>query len=345
MNKVKIAIIGVTGYGGMALLERIVKHPHVEIKYLCSRAQAGQSITQYNSKLLPYINNLPETFSHPDDIDYSEIDCLFTATPNGYSSTIAQKVINSNTRLIDLSADFRLLDSSVFAEYYEGIKYPADLMSEVAYGLSEYNRDNIKTAKIIANPGCYPTASSLGLVPFIKNNIISKDNIIIDAKSGVTGAGKKASEALLFAELHNSFSAYKVLAHRHTPEIEQNIQVYGDLAKSVTVKFTPHLLPINQGILTTAYAQAQDKDITDELLFNTLQEYYAGEKFVHVCFTPPKTSDIYNTNNCYIYATYDKRTNNIIIISAIDNLIKGAAGQALQNFNIMYGFDEILGLQ
>lgn len=344
MNKVKIAIIGVTGYGGMAALERMVKHPHVEIKYLCSRAQTGQSVTGYNAKLLPYKQQLPELFSHPDEIDFSSIDCLFTATPNGYASTIAEKVLNSNTRLIDLSADFRLLDSNIFSEYYEGIEYPSSLMSDVAYGLSEYNREQIKTAKIIANPGCYPTASSLALIPLVQKNIISTDNLIIDAKSGVTGAGKKANESLLFAELQNSFSAYKVLAHRHTPEIEQNLQVYGELNNSVKVKFTPHLLPISQGILTTIYGQGQAENITDQLLYETLQEYYASEPFVHVCEQSPKTLDVFDTNNCYIYATYDKHTNNIIIVSVIDNLIKGAAGQAIQNFNIMYGFDEKLGL-
>ncbi len=336
-KKIKIGILGVSGYTGLALLNLLSNHPQAEITTLASSQHIGKNISDLYTTFSGL--NLPN-FVSSENINFAELNCLFTATPNGIASQIAPQALKHNCKLIDLAADFRLKDKQVFEKWY-GFAPDENILQKAVYGLTEWNRAEIQQAQILANPGCYPTVSALGIIPLLKNNLIENNFCIIDAKSGATGAGKKAEESILFSEMSESFSAYKVLAHRHTPEIEQSLELFGK--QKMPVRFTPHLLPIKRGILSTIYLQPKNK-ITNLALEECFKETYKNENFIKCVGEPPKTKDVYNSNNCYIYSVYDEHTNLIIIISVIDNLMKGAAGQAVQNFNLMFDLPETLGL-
>jgi len=344
-KKIKVAVIGVTGYSGSVLLDFLAKHSAVSVEYICSSSNTGKCVFSVNPSLIGLKDKIPEFLSSPDElpVDEEKLDCVFTCTPNGVSTQIAERFQKTKIKLIDLSADFRLKESSVFEEWYPGLKHPnKDLMKDVAYGLTEWNRQEIKNCKILANPGCYPTASALAILPLLRNKLVTKDNIIIDAKSGTTGAGRKLADNMLFSEVAESFSAYAVEKHRHTPEIEQSLNLFGNT--QTVLKFTPHLLPVKRGILSTIYLKPKKTDITENELFDCLKSQYKDEKFVKIFKNPPNLKDVNYSNRCHIAVRYDQRTQTVILFSAIDNLIKGAAGQAMQNFNSMFNFDESLGL-
>ncbi len=341
MKKVRIAIMGVSGYSGNVLLELLLKHPNVEIKYLCSSRNTNSSPREMPRFL--GLEQIPNNFIKPEDLDFSQIDCLFTATPNGIASSLVEKALNNNVKLIDLAADFRFKDKEIFEEWYSPLKaVDSKYLEQAVYGLSELNREKIKQTKILANPGCYPTASALPIIPLAKANLIKSELIVIDAKSGITGAGKKLEENFLFGELSENFSAYNILKHRHTPEIENSIESFGQY--KARVKFTPHLLPIRRGILSTIYIENKINNINHKTINECLKDFYGKERFIKIVDELPQIANVRDTNQCHIYATYDLRSNLIILISVIDNLMKGAAGQALQNFNLMFGFEESLAL-
>ncbi len=340
-NKIKVAIAGVTGYTGIVLLNLLLKHPHVQIVALCSGQHKGKHLSVLQPSFTG-VDGLPNLIG-TEELPWDEIDCLFTATPNGYASEIVNKALEHKVKLIDLAADFRLQDANQYNDWYAPLKAsPNEVLKQAVYGLVEFNRKEISEAQIIANPGCYPTASALAILPLLKANLIDTSLCIIDAKSGATGAGKKAEEGLLFSEISESFSAYKVDKHRHTPEIEQSLQIFG--RQKMNVRFTPHLVPMRRGILATVYLKPKSNNLSEKELQNCFKESYNHEHFVHFVSEQPKTKDVYESNRCHLWAGLDKRTNLIVVVSVIDNLMKGAAGQAVQNFNLMLGLNELLSL-
>jgi N-acetyl-gamma-glutamyl-phosphate reductase len=338
-KKIRVAIIGVSGYTGLALTKLLCAHPQAKIVALCSGAHAGKSLSEVHPAF--YDQNLP-ILQNPKSLTWEDLDCVFTATPNGVATGLAAKAKAAKVRLIDLAADFRLKDSAQFNEWYAPLKAPSqEYLQEAVYGLTEFNRQAIKKATILANPGCYPTASALGIIPLLKAGLVQNSLCIIDAKSGTTGAGKKAEESLLYAEVAESFSAYKVDGHRHTPEIEQSLKIFA--GQDLTLRFTPHLLPVKRGILATIYLQA-NKGVSKSQIQGCFAKAYQNEPFVKFVEEPPHTKHVYGTNRCHIYATLDERTGMVVVVSVIDNLLKGAAGQALQNFNLMFDLEETHGL-
>jgi len=352
MKKIKVSIIGATGYAGKELIKILSGHPEVELMFLGSSTYAGKNITEVFPE---FLNSLNKKLIKPDSAFISrDSDLVFTALPHTVSMDIVPELLNKKgIKVIDLSADYRLKDMMVYKEWYkkehEGIN--KKLLTQAVYGLPELYLDDIKNASLVANPGCYPTSVILGIAPLLKNHLVDPEGIIIDAKSGVSGAGRKPSLGLHFAECNESFKAYKVLKHNHIPEIEQELStIYSgknNLEKQMNIKitFTPHLLPINRGILSTCYLNLKSMQNEEEIL-KVYQEFYQKAPFVRI-FTPPnlpETRFVTDTNYCDIGFAVDKRVGKIKVISVIDNLIKGAAGQAVQNMNIMFGFSETCGL-
>ncbi len=352
MKKIKVSIIGATGYAGKELIKILSGHPEVELMFLGSSTYAGKNITEVFPE---FLNSLNKKLIKPDSVFISrDSDLVFTALPHTVSMDIVPELLNKKgIKVIDLSADYRLKDTMVYKEWYkkehEGIN--KKLLTQAVYGLPELYLDDIKNASLVANPGCYPTSVILGIAPLLRHHIVEPEGIIIDAKSGVSGAGRKPSLGLHFAECNESFKAYKVLKHNHIPEIEQELStIYSgknNLEKQMNIKitFTPHLLPINRGILSTCYLNLKSMQNEEEIL-KVYQEFYQKAPFVRI-FTPPnlpETRFVTDTNYCDIGFAVDKRVGKIKVISVIDNLIKGAAGQAVQNMNIMFGFSETCGL-
>ena len=352
MKKIKVSIIGATGYAGKELIKILSGHPEVELMFLGSSTYAGKNITEVFPE---FLNSLNKKLIKPDSAFISrDSDLVFTALPHTVSMDIVPELLNKKgIKVIDLSADYRLKDMMVYKEWYkkehEGIN--KKLLTQAVYGLPELYLDDIKNASLVANPGCYPTSVILGIAPLLKNHLVDPEGIIIDAKSGVSGAGRKPSLGLHFAECNESFKAYKVLKHNHIPEIEQELStIYSgknNLEKQMNIKitFTPHLLPINRGILSTCYLNLKSMQNEEEIL-ELYQEFYQKAPFVRI-FTPPnlpETRFVTDTNYCDIGFAVDRRVGKIKVISVIDNLIKGAAGQAVQNMNIMFGFSETCGL-
>ena len=339
--KINVAIVGSTGYTGYELVKILARHPDVNIKHLSSRSNAGEKYTN----IYPQLNGvLPNISCIEDDIDKMahECDVIFLALPHGISASKINKDILKKTKIIDLSADFRLHNLDVYAKWYGNHKAPT-LLEEAVYGLAEIYRNDIKTANLIANAGCYTTCSILTLYPLVKNDLIDVNTIIIDAKSGVSGAGRSVSFGSMFCEANENVKAYKIAEHRHTPEIEQELSVVAN--KDIKVQFTPHLVPMNKGLLTTCYAKLKS-EITEKDVKSAYQEQYKNEFFVRLLDDGvfPETKYVKDTNFIDINFKIDDRTGNIIAVGAIDNLIKGASGQAVQNMNIMFGFDEKSGL-
>ena len=337
----KVGIVGATGYTGIELFRLLLRHPQVQIVLGTSEKFAGKRI-----------DHVFPSFSGETDLVLEELnddrvlscDVVFSCLPHksamSHVAVWHQKA--PSLKIIDLSADFRFKSADVYGQWYEPHLHPT-LLQEAVYGLPELYREKIKTARLIGNPGCYPTGAILSLVPLIKAKAIDPQSLIIDSKSGVSGAGRSATVESLFSEVNDSFHAYKVGKHRHTPEIEKELSAAA--GNNITISFTPHLVPMDRGILSTIYATATGiKDTASAL--NILKQAYAGEKFVRVMPEGilPKTKDVRGSNRCHIGCVYDPRTNRLIIIAAIDNLLKGASSQAIQNMNLMCGFAEETGL-
>ena len=337
-DSLKIAIAGATGYVGLELINILSKHPKVSILYLCATKSIGKKINTYDKRIkkkLPKISKI-------NSIKWSKIDVIFTALPNGESQKIA-KVLPGGVKLIDLAGDFRLKDFNEYKKWY-GLNHSCkNLLKQSIYALSEFSRKKLKNYKIIACPGCYPTSIQIPLVPLIKNKMIKTNNIIIDSKSGYSGAGKKIKNKFKFKHLFNSVSAYGIGSHKHMPEIDQELSKVAK--KNINVFFTPHLIPMFRGILSTIYIDLE-ANVTQSKVLKTLSNFYKTNNFIKVLKSDSliSTNDVINTNNCYISVCKTKYKNKIIILSAIDNLIKGGAGQAVQNLNLKFNFPSKTGL-
>jgi N-acetyl-gamma-glutamyl-phosphate reductase len=338
---VKVAVVGASGYTGVELLRLLAGHPQVEVTCVTARQHAGEHV----ASLFPALSGRFDLLCESADAQAiaGRADLIFTALPHQAAMEIIPDLLRAGRRVIDLSADYRLRDAEVYAAWY-GKHGSPELLAEAVYGLPELYREHVRNARLIANPGCYPTSVALALAPLIKNRLIDPATLVIDSKSGTSGAGRSASVGSLFCEVNEGFKAYGVASHRHTPEIEQTLT---DLAGApVTVSFTPHLLPVNRGILSTCYAGLAQKSTTAELLA-VYAEYYRHEPFirVHPAGSLPNVAYVRGSNFCDLGVVSDPRTGRVIVVSAIDNLVKGAAGQALQNFNILLGLPETTGLE
>jgi len=340
-SKISAAIIGASGYTGLELLRILKNHPHVNITTITSRQYAGKAV----AKIFPSLRGLYDEliFSNLENASNIEADVVFCCLPHGASMEIVSGFIKAGKKVIDLSADFRIKDVAIYEKWYGPHTRPG-LIGEAVYGLPEINREEIKKASLIANPGCYPTGATLAVAPALKAGLIDMEKtIIVDSKSGVSGAGRGLSEATTFVEVSGGFKAYKVGAHRHTPEIAQNLT--GLAGEKVEIVFTPHLLPVSRGILTTLYASLTEGLTTAELL-SLYAKTYGHEFFIRLLPEGefPNINAVRGSNFYDIGLWSDPDTGQMIAVSAIDNLVKGASGQAVQNMNIVFGFDETTGL-
>lgn len=335
---VRAGIVGGTGYTGVELLRILALHPQVDVVAVTSRGDAGKRVSDAYPNLRGHLD-LP--FVEPSLTAFETCDVVFFATPNGTCMRMAAELLERGIRVIDLAADFRLKDPEVFAQWYGEAHACPDLLSEAVYGLPEFNRDAIRGARLIACPGCYPTAVQLGLAPLLRSGVVDPQSLIADVKSGVSGAGRKAEIPILMSETGESLKAYAVAGHRHWPEIRQGLSAL--IAAPVGLTFVPHLIPMIRGIHATLYGrfvgQAQD-------LQSLFEQTYADEPFVDVLpsGSHPDTRNVRGSNRCQIAVHRPMNGDTIVVLSAIDNLVKGAAGQAVQNMNLMFGFDEIAGL-
>ncbi len=337
----KIAICGGSGYTGVELLRLLSNHPEADVTAITSEKSAGRKLTD----LFPHLHRYADLDYEPLNKErlLKKADIFFLALPHGASQEAVNFFYRSGKKVIDLSADYRLSDPETYEQWY-GLRHDfTATLKRAVYGLPEINRKKIRKAGLVANPGCYPTSAILGLMPALKKNLVDVSSLVIDSKSGASGAGRKADLAISFCEVNDGFKAYGIGTHRHTPEIEQEL---GSLAgKKITVNFTPHLLPLDRGILTTIYARMSKKMAQDDIV-GVYKKAYAAEPFVkvHDSGSYPNIKNVRGTNFCEIGLKLNERTNTLIIVSVIDNLVKGASGQAIQNMNIMTGLDETTGL-
>lgn len=341
MSKIKLGVLGSNGYVGYELVRLLLNHEAVEIKYLSSRTHKGKKYYELYPNLYGKIDL---EFEDVNLEKCKELDLLFCATPQGFCASIINENLLKSTKIIDLSADFRIKNAKVYEQYYKIEHKAKDFLNEAVYGLCEIHRDKIKKARLIANPGCYTTCSILSLYPLVKENLIDKDFIIIDAKSGTSGAGKEAKLDSLFCEVNENIKAYGLKTHRHTPEIEQELSLA--LNDEVVLQFTPHLIPMQRGILSTSYVRLKEK-ISEEQVRAIYEKYYKDEYFVRLLPKDilPQSKFVRGSNYVDINISLDTRTNNLLVLASLDNLIKGAAGQAIQNMNILFNLDEKTGLQ
>jgi len=343
-EKAKIGILGASGYTGAELVRLLLRHPRVEIALLTADRKAGQHMRDVFPQFAPY--DLPQLISI-DGIDWksADLDLIFCALPHGTTQLVISKIFaeKPDAKVVDLSADFRLTDLDAYAKWYGHPHQATALQTQAVYGLSEVYRRGVKTAKLVANPGCYTTCAQLPLIPLLKAKAIETDGIVVDAKSGMTGAGRSAKEAMLFSEVSEGFNAYGVGHHRHMAELDQEFSKAA--GKEVIVSFTPHLLPQNRGILSTIYVRGR-RGKTPEELHALLLKAYEKEEFVHVLpfGQTPQTRHVRGSNMTFIGLAKDRAPGRAIIVSALDNLTKGASGQAVQNMNLMLGFRESLGI-
>ena len=338
----RVAIIGASGYTGVELARILCNHPEFELTAATSRQYAGKPLSEVFPNLLGKTDLICENLSIDELCERA--DLFFAAVPHKTAMDLVPQLLREGKKVVDLSADFRLRDVATYEEWYQEHSSP-EFIAEAAYGLPELYRDKIKNARLVANPGCYPTSIVLGLAPLLKEGLIDPTSIIVDSKSGTTGAGRAASVGTLFCEVHDGFKAYKVGGtHRHLPEIEQELSVLNK--KDVTISFTPHLLPISRGILSTSYANIA-KDTSEDDLRKLYLDMYDTEPFVRILpqGTFPATQHVRGSNFCDIGFAIDKRANRIIVVTAIDNIVKGAAGQAVHNMNLMCGIEETTGLE
>ena len=339
---VKVSIVGATGYTGAELVRILHSHPEVELTALTTRSYVDMPFDKIYPHLYKYNQLVCEEMNFPKLFENSEV--IVIALPHGHAMPVALEAARLGKKIVDLGADFRLKDYRVYEKWYKVEHEARKLLDSAAYGLPEVNRDNIKKASLVANPGCYPTSAILALAPLLKHKLIDTGSIVIDSKSGVSGAGRGLALGSHFCEANENFKAYNVAAHRHTPEIEQELsRIAGE---PITVTFTPHLLPITRGILSTVYANLLDPPVAKDRIREAYLDYYKEEFFVRVLpeGTLPQTKWVSGANHCDIGLTLDSRTGRVIVTSAIDNLVKGASGQAVQNMNIICGLPEDMGL-
>jgi N-acetyl-gamma-glutamyl-phosphate reductase len=362
----RVAILGASGYTGGELVRLLARHPRAEVVVLTADRHAGEPL----GTVFPYLAGLDlPVLLKIEDVEWAglDIDVVFCALPHGTTQEIVKGLLHAtghslidevmheglddlvsglkkDVKVIDLSADFRLDDMDVYAHWYGHEHYAPGLQPEAVYGLTELRRDDIRDARLVACPGCYPTVPQLALAPLLVHGLIERDGIIIDAKSGVTGAGRGANQAMLYAEVAEGVHAYGIASHRHTPEIEQELSKAANAP--VTVSFTPHLVPMNRGLLATMYVSLAG-DATADTLRDALARQYRGEPFVRIAEpgVAPATRDVRGSNFCVIGVFEDRVPGRAIVIGVIDNLVKGASGQAIQNMNVMFGFPEALGLE
>lgn len=331
-------ILGASGYTGAELVRLLAPHPHVKIKAMTAESQAGKRLAD----VYPHLSAFDDQLVAHDQVDYAGVDVVFCCLPHGTTQEIIA-ALPLHVRIVDLSADFRLHDLDDYREWYGHEHRAPDLQKDAVYGLSEHHSAEIKQARLVANPGCYPTCALLAIVPLVKAGLIAPDRLIIDAMSGVTGAGRKASQALLFSEINDGVKAYGVGGHRHVAEMEQQVSLVA--GKKLHISFTAHLVPMNRGMSATIHTHVPEGVKADELRL-ALKQFYAQAPFMQVCEAGiiPSTHEVRGTNQCRIAVVDDRRSGKAILVSVIDNLVKGASGQAVQNMNLMFGFDETLGL-
>jgi N-acetyl-gamma-glutamyl-phosphate reductase len=338
---IRVGIVGATGYSGVELIRLLANHPHAKVSRLYTSSAEGESLAHMFHHLggeqLPLLEAIdPEQIARDNDV-------VFLATPAGVSSTLTPQLLDKDIRVIDLSGDFRLKSEESYRTWYKKEPASQEHLAASVYGLPEWNRELVASASFIANPGCYPTASLLGMLPLARSGWVAPNSWIVDAKSGVSGAGRGVSLGVHYSEVNESVSAYKVAQHQHTPEIEQELT--RQTGTETIIQFTPHLIPMTRGILATAYAQL-NRSVSAEELQQLYLETYADKPFVRIrpFASHPRTKEVYGSNYCDIGLHLDQRTGRVIILSVIDNMVKGAAGQAIQNMNIMFGLDETSGL-
>ena len=335
---INVGVVGATGYTGVELLRLLSTHPEVDISTVTSRTESGRQV----SDVFPSLRASSElAFSEPNNTQLAACDVVFFATPNGVAMHQVPELLQADCKVVDLSADFRLKDALVWEQWYGEKHAAADLLSEAVYGLPELNRDQIRTARLIANPGCYPTAVQLGFLPLLENNIVNPATLIADAKSGVSGAGRKVALASLYCETADSFKAYGVSGHRHLPEISQSLKSVS--SDDLQLVFVPHLTPLIRGIHATLYATLVDANVDLQALF---EQRYQNELFVDVlpANSHPDTSSVRGSNFCRIAVHRPQNGNTVVVLVTEDNLVKGAAGQAIQNMNLLFGLNEATGL-
>ena len=335
---IKVGIVGGTGYTGVELLRLLSRHPDVELTAITSRKEAGLRVDAMYPSLRGWVDL---AFTTPDEANLAGCDVVFFATPNGIAMQEAVRLVEAGVRVIDLAADFRIKDIAEWEKWYGMTHASPQLVAEAVYGLPEINRDAVRAARVVANPGCYPTAVQLGFLPLIEAEAIDPASLIADCKSGVSGAGRKAEVHTLFAEATDSFKAYGVAGHRHLPEIRQGLAAVA--GQPVGLTFVPHLTPMVRGIHATLYARLK-KDVDLQGLF---ESRYAGERFVDVlpAGSCPETRSVRGSNTCRIAVHRPQGSDTVVVLSVIDNLVKGAAGQAVQNLNLMFGLPESTGLE
>jgi N-acetyl-gamma-glutamyl-phosphate reductase len=338
--RVKVAVFGASGYAGLELLRLLTRHPGVELTGLTSREYQGRAV----GEVFPALARIVDlSFVAPDPaVLAATAEAVFLAVPHKTAMEVVPPLLAAGLRVVDLSADFRFRDHAVYEAWYQPHSAP-ELLAEAVYGLPELHRDRVRRARLVGNPGCYPTCVILGLAPLVKAGLVETDSLIADCKSGVSGAGRGASLATSYCEVTDGFRAYKVAEHRHTPEMEQELTLLA--GKAVKITFTPHLAPMSRGILGTLYGQIL-KPLTDQDLFELYQAFYQDHPFVRVQppGTWPSTQQVRGSNYCDLGFKVDQERGRVIVLSAIDNLTKGASGLAVHNFNLMMGFPETLGL-
>jgi len=335
----KLGIVGATGYTGSELVRLLTDHPEASIEIITSESRAGKVF----SGIHPQYAELADMELRPlNDIRGMKLDLVFLCLPHGISMNFVRDMGCDKFKVIDLSGDFRLGSAELYKKWYRKTHTAPDFLDHAVFGLPELFRNEIRRARLVANPGCYPTSAILALAPLLKEGIIEPRGIVIDSKSGATGAGAEAKASTHFPAVVGNFKAYSLLNHRHSPEIQHILGRYSGW--DVEVLFTPHLLPVDRGILTTTYSKTKRKTSRDEI-HDLFHAFYRREKFVRVVDKPPGIKDVRGSNFCDVHATYDRRTDSVVTVSVIDNLVKGAAGQAVQNMNIMFNLLENKGLK
>ena len=339
MAEIKVGIVGATGYTGSELVRLLKYHPDVSIEIITSKSHSGKRFSEIHPQFKGFADMKLEDVSKIDDYN---LDLVFLALPHTVSMNFVKEKGLDKYKIIDLSGDFRIRSVETYETWYDTKHCCPKIVKEAAYGLPELFRTEVRRSQLVANPGCYPTSAILPLAPLFKNEAIKPNEIIVDSKSGVTGAGAKAKQSTHFPDVFGNFKAYGIHSHRHTPEIESILEQYSK-SRAQTF-FTPHLLPIDRGILTTTYSKPA-KEMDNEILHAYFDTFYRKEYFVRLVDEPPSVKNVRGSNFCDIFYSYDERTDTIITVSVIDNLVKGAAGQAIQNMNIMFNLIEKTGLK